>query len=54
MSPSGSSDYISKWLTEQSNDAVIFPDGLVRTVFENEQVIGKNYKVRAENYKYIL
>lgn len=49
MYPAGSSDFISKWLTDQSNQPVEFPNGLVRAVFDNEQVIGKTYKVKADN-----
>ena len=49
MSPSGSSDFISKWLNEQSSTPVDFPEGLVRSVFDNEQVIGKTHKVKADN-----
>lgn len=34
---------ICKWMLDE------VPTGIVRSVFDNEQVIGKTYKVRAEN-----
>ena len=49
MYPSGSPDFISKWLTGQSNVPVQFPEGLVSSVFDNEQVIGKTHKVKSDN-----
>ena len=56
----GSSDFISKWLTDESNQPVEFPIGLMRSVFDNEQLIAKKnkkkkkkkkktYKVKADN-----
>ena len=48
MYPAGSSDFISKWLTNESSEPIEFPDGLVRSVFDNEQVIGKTHKLKAD------
>lgn len=47
--PAGSYDFLSKWMAEQSENVIRFPNGIVRSVFDNEQVIGKTYKVSAEN-----
>ena len=43
LAPAGSTDTISKWLTEQASAPVEFPNGMVRAVFDNEQVIGKTH-----------
>lgn len=45
VAPAGSTDTISNWLTDQASTPVEFPKGLVRTVFDNEQVIGKHIEL---------
>ncbi|XP_060601916.1 uncharacterized protein LOC132755133 [Ruditapes philippinarum] len=42
-------DTISKWLADEASTPVEFPKGLVRTVFDNEQVIGKTYRIKADS-----
>jgi len=49
LNPFGSYDYMAKWMSAQALDPIDVPMGVVRSVFDNEQVIGKTYKVRAEN-----
>lgn len=36
-------------MSDQATTALNVPPGIVRSVFDNEQVIGKTYKVQAEN-----
>ena len=48
-SPGATYDHISKWMTEQALTDIEFPSGIVRAVFDNEQVIGKTHQVRANN-----
>lgn len=36
-------------MTEQADKPMRFPDGLVRSVFDNEQLVGKTYRVKSEN-----
>ena len=48
-SPSGSYSFISKWLTEQGKKEITFPQGTVRVVFDNEQVVGKRYTICFDN-----
>ena len=45
--PSGSHTYLTTWLNKASAKEITFPSGLVRVVFDNEQVIGKRYRVKA-------
>ena len=47
-SPAGSYSFLSKWLSEQAKNELQFPEGIVRVVFDNEQVIGKRYTVKAD------
>ena len=48
-SAGGSYSYISKWLRTSASEPLPFPKGLVRSVFDNEQVIGKTYTVKVNN-----
>ena len=34
---------------DQTTDEIKFPHGVVRGVFDNEQVIGKSYRIKNEN-----
>lgn len=36
-------------MTEQADKPMRFLDGLVRSVFDNEQLVGKTYRVKSEN-----
>jgi len=38
---------LAKWLNESAANEIEFPPGIVRVVFDNEQVIGKRYRVKA-------
>ena len=49
LRPSGSYDYMAKWMSEQALDPIDVPMGVVRSVFDNKQAIDKTYQVRAEN-----
>ena len=44
--PAGTYSYMSKWLSDHAQEEIKFPDGLVRFVFDNEQVVGKRYTVK--------
>ena len=37
--------YVLKWLNAQAKQEISFPSGIVRIVFDNEQVIGKKYNI---------
>ena len=50
MNPSGSYDYLSKWMTEQASEAVSFPSWCVRAVSDNEQCTGRTHKVKAQHW----
>ena len=47
--PAGSCSFMKKWLANQAEEEIKFPDGLVRCVFDNEQVVGKRHVVMADN-----
>ena len=49
IDPAGSQDYISKWMYEQATSPPPVPTGIVRSVFDNEQVIGRTHRVKADN-----
>ncbi len=38
--PAGTYSYLTNWLSEQSKDELEFPEGVVRCLFDNEQVVG--------------
>ena len=44
--PSGSYTYFSSWLNNATSKPIEFPQGLIRVIFDNEQVIGKRYRVK--------
>ena len=44
--PAGSKTYLTNWLTKNAENEIPFPEGLIKVVFDNEQVIGKNYKAK--------
>ena len=44
----GSYTYLKNWLTEHSGQELTVPDGVVKVVFDNEQVVGKRYTVKAD------
>ena len=46
-SPSGAHTFLTTWLNNNASQCLEFPEGLVRVVFDNEQVIGKRYRVKA-------
>ena len=45
--PSGGHTPVTKWLNKAASTEIPFPPGIVRVVFDNEQVIGKCYRVKA-------
>ena len=45
--PSGGHTSVTKWLNKAASTEIPFPPGIVRVVFDNEQVIGKCYRVKA-------
>ena len=47
--PGGGYSYISNWLRNQSKEPISFPIGLVKTVFDNSQKIGKTYLISSTN-----
>lgn len=49
LCPAGSEKTISRWMTQQADTPVKYPEGLVRSVFDNEQVVGKTYRVKSDN-----
>lgn len=49
--PSGAATFMNTWLTEAAAVEPKFPDGVVRAVFDNEQRVGKRYRVKAKNNK---
>ncbi len=49
----GSYSLLTTWLTEQVKDEISIPDGVVWCVFDNEQVTGKNYMVKAPEHSNI-
>ena len=46
--PAETYSYLSNWLSEQSKDELEFPEGVVRCLFDNEQVVGKRYSVKSD------
>ena len=47
--PAGSYSYLHKWILDQVADPIPYPTGLAKSVFDNEQVVGKTPSVKAEN-----
>ena len=45
VSPAGSYWFIENWLTSQAVEPVIFPEGMVRCLFDNEQKVGKTWRI---------
>ena len=39
---------MTKWLSEQAGSEIKVPNGLVKIVFDNEQVVRKRYTVKAK------
>ena len=48
-SPGGSYSYIQNWLNQQSHTAIPFPEGLAKSVFDNNQKVGKTYVITGDN-----
>ena len=48
-SPGGAYTYITKWLRDQSKNEIPFPKGLVKSVFDNSQKVGKTYLISETN-----
>ena len=44
--PSGSHTYLTSWLNSSASSEIEFPEGIERVVFDNEQIIGKRYRVK--------
>ena len=45
--PSGGHRSVTKWLNKAASTEIPFSPGIVRVVFDNEQVIGKRFRVKA-------
>ena len=43
--PFGSYTTILNWLNDQGHNAITAPQGDIITFFDNNQVVGKNYKI---------
>ena len=48
-SPGGAYTFLCNWLKEQSKDPLKFPEGLVKSVFDNNQKVGKTYLISETN-----
>ena len=48
-SPSGSYTYLTERLSSQASEPISYPKRLCKSVFDNEQVIGKTRTIKAEN-----
>ena len=48
--PSGSYTHLSSWLNNAASKPIEFPQGLIRVIFDNEQVIGKRYRVKVNQH----
>ena len=46
--PCGSHTFLSTWLNKAAESEIKFPNGIVGVVFDNEHVIGKRYRVKAD------
>ena len=44
--PSASHTYLTSWLNSSASSEIEFPEGIERVVFDNEQIIGKRYRVK--------
>ena len=47
--PGGSYTYISSWLSDQTNSPILFPNGVVKAVFDNNQKIGRTHLITGNN-----
>ncbi len=47
--PGGSYTYVNNWLREQGINELLFPPGLVKSVFDNVQKIGKTHLISETN-----
>ena len=45
----GGSYFSSTWLNEQASEAIKFPPGLVKSIFDNNQKIGRTYAITGDN-----
>lgn len=50
-SPSGSPSTLNNWLNQASKNPLVVPQGTIRLIFDNEQVIGKRWRVKSGNSK---
>lgn len=48
-SPGGAYTFLTNWLKEQSKAPLEFPKGLVKSVFDNSQKVGKTYLISGTN-----
>lgn len=47
--PSGGYTFLKNWLANQAKDELKVPIGIVKIVFDNEQVVGKEYTVKSDS-----
>ena len=48
-SPGGTHTYLSSWLSQQANEPIDCPAGIIKAVFDNNQKIGKTYLITGDN-----
>lgn len=48
-SSGGSYSYITQWLKDQSKTPIAYPNGMVKSVFDNSQKVGKTYLISETN-----
>ena len=49
LTAAGSYTYLTDWLTNQAASPIQVPGGLIRNLMDNEQVVGKNRLITADN-----
>lgn len=48
-SPGGAYSYVTNWLKEQAKEPLKYPEGVVKSVFDNSQKVGKTYLISGTN-----
>ena len=46
VSPAGAYTFLESWFTTHAVDPIQFPNGLVRSIFDNEQKVGKTWRIK--------
>ena len=45
----GSYSFLTDWLNKQAKNEILYPVGTIRLLFDNEQRVGKCYRVSAKS-----